>query len=92
MQAIRAAHYTFKHFMITDLQVEAAILEALSEATTPLSAREITAAINRKNPSIDEWMVRESIWDLTAAYRTEITREWKVELSAHEKLCVLQSI
>lgn len=60
--------------------IKNSILDVFDESKTVLSAQEITNLINVTDKTIDNWDVREAIWDLSADGYVEITRDWKVKL------------
>jgi hypothetical protein len=60
--------------------VRKSILNVLDELKMVLSVQELTDLINTTDKTIDNWDVREAIWDLSADGNIEITRDWRVKL------------
>ena len=56
--------------------VRESILRVLREFGRPVNAFEIY----EKLPEMDQWEIREEIWELTRANKAHITRDWKLEI------------
>ena len=62
--------------------VRSAVMEVLAEANMPMSAGDITEAVQAKSGMRSYFLVYslvvEAAWDLAAADQVEITRDWKL--------------